>query len=181
MSNLKIRINLPFFGKKIGFYVLCIFHFLLPENEKNDSLFHIQTICSSMRGLPTALEFSLQIIRPESKLGLFLVWSRELGSADFQHKASLFRSYCWQSCKLLFCGHWGIHNWLSVPWWTQWRGQVASFPLAQDRNSGSLPLASNSPTDRPWSLRPWSLWPSELVSQTLYDSAPFFANWGWSD
>lgn len=108
MSNLKIRINLPFLEKKIGFYVLCIFHFLLPENEKNDSLFHIQTICSSMRGLPTALEFSLQMIRPESKLGLFLVWSRELGSADFQHKASLFRSYCWQSCKLLFL--WALGN-----------------------------------------------------------------------
>ena len=50
------------------------------------------------------------------------------------------------------------------------------FPLARDRNSGALPLASNSPSNRPWPL-----WPSELVSQTLYDSAPFFANWGWSD
>lgn len=114
MSNLKIRINLPFLEKKVDFYVLRSF-FLLLENGKNDSLFHIQAICSSMRGLPTILEFSLQMIQPESKLGLFLAWSRELGSADFQHKTSLFRSYCWQSRKLLFCGQWGIHNWLSVP------------------------------------------------------------------
>lgn len=65
--------------------------------------------------LPSPQGFGLQMIQLGSKLGLFLAWGRELGSADSQHKASLFRSHYWQSSKLLFCGHWDNHNWLSVP------------------------------------------------------------------
>lgn len=69
---------------------------------------------ATLEDFSPAREFGLHVIWLVSLLRLLSAWCRGLGSVYSQHKGQLSSPHYWQSSKLLFCGAWGSHNWLSV-------------------------------------------------------------------